>query len=62
VLDRIAMTQAHYHPDAREMLARRRANGDGGMENLRVLKRRISDGVYRALQADARNAAIKIAA
>jgi len=56
------MTQAHYHPDAREMLARRRANGDGGMEALRVLKRRISDGVYRALQADARNAAIKIAA
>jgi len=62
VLDRIAMTQAHYHPDAREMLARRRANGDGGMEALRVLKRRLSDVVYRALQADARNAAIKIAA
>ena len=35
------------------MLARRRANGDGGLEALRVLKRRLSDVVYRALRADA---------
>ena len=35
------------------MLARRRANGDGGLEALRVLKRRLSDVVYRALKADA---------
>jgi transposase len=34
------------------MIARRRANGDGGLEALRVLKRRLSDVVYRALLAD----------
>jgi transposase len=34
------------------MIARRRANGDGGLEALRVLKRRLSDVVYRALRAD----------
>ena len=28
-------------------------NGDGGMEALRILKRRLSDVVYRALLADA---------
>jgi hypothetical protein len=38
-----------------------RASGDGGMEALRVLKRRLSD-VYRALQADAASPDIKIAA
>ena len=36
------------------MIARRKAGGDGGLEALRVLKRRLSDVVYRALQADAR--------
>jgi hypothetical protein len=38
------------------MIARRRANGDGGLEALRVLKRRLSDVVYRALRADAATA------
>jgi transposase len=52
-LHRIALTQLHWHPPARAMIARRRANGDGGMEALRVLKRRLSDVVYRALRADA---------
>jgi transposase len=52
-LHRIALTQAHWHPDARALIARRRANGDGGMEALRVLKRRLSDVVYRALLTDA---------
>src|SRR5579862_3118682 len=52
-LHRIALTQAHWHPAARALLARRRANGDGGLEALRVLKRRLSDVVYRALLADA---------
>jgi transposase len=42
-LHRIAMTQARMHPPARESLARRNSNGDGGMEALRVLKRRLSD-------------------
>lgn len=51
-LHRIAMTQARAHPPARELLARRKLNGDGGMEALRVLKRRLSDVVYRAMLAD----------
>ncbi|QYB00724.1 IS110 family transposase (plasmid) [Rhodococcus sp. USK10] len=48
----IALTQAHCHPDARALLARRKAGGDGGMEALRILKRRLSDVVYRAMLAD----------
>jgi transposase len=51
-LHRIALTQAHWHPPAQAMIARRRANGDGGLEALRVLKRRLSDVVYRALLND----------
>ena len=51
-LHRIAMTQARMHRPARELLARRRSNGDGGMEALRVLKRRLSDVVYRAMLND----------
>lgn len=52
-LHRIALTQARCHPGARTLIARRRANGDGGLEALRVLKRRLSDVVYRALISDA---------
>jgi hypothetical protein len=51
-LHRIAITQAHYHPQARELLQRRRAAGDTKAESIRVLKRRLSDVVYRALLAD----------
>ena len=35
------------------MIARRRATGDTNREALLVLKRRLSDVVYRALNADA---------
>jgi len=49
---RIAMTQARCHEPARELLARRKAGGDGGMQALRVLKRRLSDVVYQALRSD----------
>jgi hypothetical protein len=41
-LHRIAMTQARIHPPARELLQRRQLDGDGGMEALRILKRRLS--------------------
>lgn len=51
-IHRIALTQARCHQGARELLARRKAGGDGGMEALRVLKRRLSDVVYRALVTD----------
>lgn len=52
-LHRIALTQAQWHPEAKVLLARRKAQGDGSLEALRVLKRRLSDVVYRALKADA---------
>jgi transposase len=51
-LHRIAMTQARCHPPARELIARRKGDGDGGLEALRILKRRLSDVVYQALRAD----------
>jgi len=40
------------HPPAQELLGRRKARGDGGMEALRILKRRLSDVVYRAMLTD----------
>jgi transposase len=51
-LHRIAMAQAHWHPAAKDLMARRKASGDSGLEALRVLKRRLSDVVYAALHAD----------
>ena len=56
-LHRIAITQAHYHPRAREFLQRRRADGDTKAESIRALKRRLSDVVYRALLTDAERTA-----
>jgi hypothetical protein len=47
-----SLTQARCHPDARALLARRKASGDGGMEALRILKRRLSDVVFKAMTAD----------
>jgi transposase len=51
-LHRIAITQIRVHPPAIDLYRRRRANGDGGLEALRVLKRRLSDVVFRALLTD----------
>lgn len=51
-LYRIALTQSQWHPAAKLLLARRKAQGDSKREALRVLKRRLSDVVYRALRAD----------
>jgi transposase len=51
-LHRIALTQARCYQPARELLGRRTNSGDGGMEALRILKRRLSDVVYRAMLAD----------
>jgi transposase len=52
-LHRIAVTQAQWHPQAKAMIARRKATGNSNREALRVLKRRLSDIVYRALTTDA---------
>jgi transposase len=54
-IHRVALTQAHWHPDAQAYLQRRKDAGDTGKEALRVLKRRLSDVIYRALLADAEN-------
>jgi transposase len=54
-LHRIAITQLRIHPGAQALVARRRANGDGSLEAIRVLKRRLSDIVYHALLADSRS-------
>ncbi len=51
-LHRIALTQAHWHQPAKDMITRRKATGDSGLEALRILKRRLSDVVYAALRAD----------
>jgi transposase len=51
-LYRIALTQARCHPGARTLLERRRTQGDSTREAFRVLRRRLSDVVYQALQAD----------
>ncbi|MFI2650709.1 transposase [Micromonospora fulviviridis] len=61
-IHRIAITQAHYHPDARDYLQRRRTNGDSTTESTRALKRRLSDIVYRALLTDAKDSNINMAA
>ncbi|MGX4693640.1 IS110 family transposase [Streptomyces sp. JNUCC 63] len=52
-LHRIAITQAHYHPDARAYLQRRKERGNTTTEAIRALRRRLSDVVYRALLIDA---------
>lgn len=49
---RIALTQSQWHPAAQQLIARRRAQGNSKREALRILKRRLSDVVYRALLAD----------
>jgi transposase len=52
-LHRIALTQAHWHTDARAYLQRRKNAGDTTKEAIRALKRRLSDVIYRALLKDA---------
>ncbi|MET7401542.1 hypothetical protein ABZS66_49490 [Dactylosporangium sp. NPDC005572] len=46
------MTQARCHQPAKDLITRRNAGGDGGLDALRVLKRRLSDVVYQALRTD----------
>ena len=51
-LHRIAITQARFHPAAQTMLTRLHDTGKTRAEARRILKRRLSDIVYRALLAD----------
>jgi hypothetical protein len=53
-IHRIELTKAGCRPDARALLARRNASGDGGMEALRILKtqtfaRRLQSGGSRSI-------------
>ena len=52
-IHRIALTQARNHPEAQALLNRRTDNGNTKKEAMRVLKRRLSDVVYRAMLKDA---------
>src|SRR5215210_4973440 len=47
-LHRIALTQARWHPPAKQMIERRKSGGNSGREALRVLKRRLSDAVFQS--------------
>ena len=60
-MHRIALTQARIHPPARDLIARRRANGDSWREAMRVLKRYLTRVVFRLLkQSAARRAAVAL--
>jgi transposase len=51
-LHRIALVNGRFDARGQALLARRRTQGDSPREALRVLKRRLSDVVYRALMHD----------
>lgn len=48
----IAMVQARWHPNARDYLARKRAEGKSAAEARRCLKRHLAAVIYRALLKD----------
>lgn len=51
-IHRIAITQLRYHPPAQKLIARHTSNGKTKREALRVLKRRLTDVVYRTMIQD----------
>jgi transposase len=61
-IHRIAVTQGRCSEEAAAYLKRREASGNTHTEALRVLKRKLSDVVYRALLADAEPSSACIAA
>jgi transposase len=54
-IHRIALTQIRVHQPAKELYERRKANGNGGLQALRVVKRHLSNTVFQALQTDAKS-------
>lgn len=52
-LHQMALTQISHDGPGKDFYRRRRASGDGPLEALRALKRRLSNIVYRQLVADA---------
>ena len=53
---RIAMIQLRYEPRARQIHDQARAHGHTRREAMRVLKRHLSDAIYRTMLRDARRA------
>jgi hypothetical protein len=51
-LYRIAITQARYHPPARDYLERKRAEGKSRREAIRCLKRLLIRIVFNTLKAE----------
>jgi transposase len=56
-LHRIAITQMRIHPDARRLITKHMTAGKTKTEALRILKRRLSDVVYRTMIQDTINPA-----
>lgn len=51
-IHRIAVTQLRIHPPAQDLIARHMSNGKTKREALRILKRRLTDVVYRTMIQD----------
>ena len=54
VIHRVAMIQLRFEPRARTLYDRARANGHTKREAMRILKRHLSDAIYRTMLRDAR--------
>lgn len=54
-IHRVAVTQLRYEPRAREIYDCARANGHTRREAMRVLKRNLSNAIYRTMLRDARS-------
>ena len=52
-IHRVALTRARCHPETRDYLARRRADGKTGLEAMRCLKRHLTRRIWHLLQAPA---------
>jgi len=61
-IHRIAITQIRIHPDAQTFIARRLETGSTKREALRLLKRKLSNVVYRTLLTDSQQPALEAAA
>ena len=55
----VAISQIHLDTDGRAYHRRKRAEGKRPLEEIRCLKRRISDDIYRQLVEDANRAAVE---
>ena len=52
-LPRIALTRARCHPETKDYIARKRAEGKTGLEAMRCLERRLTRRIWHLLQAPA---------